>query len=340
MGDLSRFLERNLRHFDLGAPDPALLINPPLFGDSDHRLKSNSHIFLQDYARYLQWSALTPNCAFGAFPGTLEPGIRRALLIMPREKALLRAWLSWMVTFMGPDTTLWLAGENRAGARSAGRLLKEWFQQVDVLDSARHCRLYAMSEPLEAIRFSADRLAETWSIALQGRRLPIVSFPGVFSHGKLDEGTRLLLEALETMTFQGRALDFGCGCGIIAAALGTLNTGLLLDLMDSNALALESSRLTLAASGVDGRVIASNGLSAIDSSYDLVISNPPFHRGHQTDSGMSMAMLKDIRNFMNQSGQLIMVVNRHLPYRRWLASMFGQCDVLAENNRYHVLRAR
>ena len=69
-------------------------------------------------------------------------------------------------------------------------------------------------------------------------------------------------------------------------------------------------------------------------------TNPPFHRGIHTESGMSMALLHSVRNFLKPRGQLLMVVNRHLPYRQWLQALFGHCDTIAENNRYRVYRAR
>ena len=47
--------------------------------------------------------------------------------------------------------------------------------------------------------------------------------PGVFSHGRLDAGTRALLEVMRRFPVAGRrVLDFACGSGVIGAFLSAL----------------------------------------------------------------------------------------------------------------------
>ena len=53
-------------------------------------------------------------------------------------------------------------------------------------------------------------------------------------------------------------------------------------LCDVSAPAVEASRATLAANGVEGEVFASNVFSEVKGRFDMIISNPPFHDGMQT----------------------------------------------------------
>jgi 16S rRNA (guanine1207-N2)-methyltransferase len=71
----------------------------------------------------------------------------------------------------------------------------------------------------------------------------------------------------------------------------------------------------------------------------MILSNPPFHEGARVQTEKSTALLHSVRNFLNPGGQLILVVNRHLPYRKWLDAMFGGSETLASNDRFQVLRA-
>jgi 16S rRNA (guanine1207-N2)-methyltransferase len=48
--------------------------------------------------------------------------------------------------------------------------------------------------------------------------LKVISLPGVFSHGRLDRGSALLLEHLDKLP-SGHLLDFGCGAGVLGAAV-------------------------------------------------------------------------------------------------------------------------
>ncbi|VDZ52976.1 Ribosomal RNA small subunit methyltransferase C [Serratia odorifera] len=60
-----------------------------------------------------------------------------------------------------------------------------------------------------------------------------------------------------------------------------------LTLSDVNAAAIESSRATLAANGIDGEVIVSNVYSDISGRFDMIISQPAIPRrvGNQPDGG-------------------------------------------------------
>ena len=47
--------------------------------------------------------------------------------------------------------------------------------------------------------------------------LELCALPGVFAAGRLDEGTSMLLPHLKYLKDRRRVLDWGCGCGVIAA---------------------------------------------------------------------------------------------------------------------------
>ena len=141
------------------------------------------------------------------------------------------------------------------------------------------------------------------------------------------------------MDFHGDVLDFGCGAGVIGACIGTLNQKVNLTCLDSNALALKSCEETLAANGLDGTVIASDGLSEVQHSYDMIISNPPIHAGVKTDTHMSMRLLDSVHKHIKPGGSLILVANRHLPYEKWLSQNFMHLVELAANQHFKVLTA-
>ena len=81
---------------------------------------------------------------------------------------------------------------------------------------------------------------------------------------------------------KGKVLDIGCGAGVMASVMSKLSPKVKLTLSDVNAAAVESSRATLAANGIEGEVIVSNVYSDITGRFDMIISNPPFHDGLQT----------------------------------------------------------
>lgn len=234
---------------------------------------------------------------------------------------------------------LWLAGENRSGIKSADRILKLHYGQVRKVDNARHCGLYEASTALRMSTFNPKTHRQQWQLNCANSRILVLSYPGVFANGRLDEGTALLLDALADMNLEGDVLDFACGAGVIGACIASRNTNTRITLLDSSALALRASEETLAANHINGHVIASNGLSEVNQSYDVVVSNPPIHAGVKTDNQLGMRLLDSIHQHIKPGGMLILVANIHLPYEKWLSARFKKVTQLIANENFKVIMA-
>lgn len=266
------------------------------------------------------------------------------VLFQPREKPLLEVLLEFCRSVLDTDGELWLVGENRAGIKSAGRRLDDHFGRASKLDSARHCTLFTAREPARIRAFSLDDHFESWPLEVAGQRLTVFSLPGVFAHGRLDGGTRVLLEALtgpeRKITIAGRVLDFACGSGVIGLALATAFPDVALTLLDDSALALESARRTFSSNDFEGRLVASDGLSRLlrdgEFAFDWIVSNPPFHAGVRQQTGIARRFLDDCPGLLRRGGRLCLVANAHLPYGRWLPELFGEVQVLAADRGYNV----
>lgn len=85
--------------------------------------------------------------------------------------------------------------------------------------------------------------------------------------------------------------------------------------------------------------LASDGLSAVQRSFDVVVSNPPIHAGIRTDTRLSLQLLESVREHISPGGRLILVANRHLPYENWLSRNFRQVKALAANSNFKVIAA-
>jgi 16S rRNA (guanine1207-N2)-methyltransferase len=334
---VSQVILRNERRLVAG---PVLLINPPRDTLVRQLQRDGRRVrcLTQDFGDYRWLESAGADVAYEAAPD-LHGNERTVIMRLPREKELLDMMLHAIADRMNPDAVLWLVGENRAGIKSAPRHVREHFQRVTALDSARHCGLLEASGVAASRPFDLHRYAVRWSTDHAGRELHLRSLPGVFAHGRLDRGTALLLEVLDSIRPRGRLLDFACGCGIIGAALLATDDTSRVTLLDSSALAVESSRLTLAANGLQGEVLPSDGLSELDGHFDWIISNPPFHRGVASDLDVAAEFFQRAGTFLAENGRIVIVFNRHLPYLRWLQSAFDQVDRLAENEEFTVMQA-
>lgn len=346
MHSTSSLILRSLRS-ELGQqPANVLLINPPRDSLARELLPAGSGtatVFTQDFGSQHFFESSGIESTFGLLPTDQDlPG--QVILFLPREKELLEFLLHFLSVHMPADGKLWLAGENKAGIKSAEARLEQRFAQVRKCDSARHCVLYRAEQPIAGKPFAIEDYRQQWTLQTQRGELQLHSLPGSFAHGRLDKGTALLLDFLQSpdgqkLKLKGKMLDFGCGVGVIGLVLKQQNPDIALDMLDSSASALESTRLSLQDNGYEARIIAADGLDTLKARYDWIISNPPFHLGISADLDVAHRMIARAPALLGNRGRMLVVCNRHLRYEPWMNESFGGCEKVLENREFKVLLA-
>jgi len=337
---VSQILTRNLDQLRAGGS--TLWINPER-DDGWRPLRercASLHLLSQDHGTFRFLQQTGADVEFAAFPPGEKGRYDSVVMNLPRQKALATMMLDCAAALLPADGVLWLAGENRAGIKSARKLLEKHFGRVSKLDSARHCGLFEASGRFDHPPFDPFAWRENWQLHCADRLLEIVSYPGVFAHGRLDAGTALLLDALKDLPLRGDVLDFACGAGVIGTYVAIRDPAVRVTLLDTNALALRSCEETLAANGVKAALLAADGLDGVHDRFDLVVTNPPIHAGVSTDNRLGMRLLDTVHERLHNGGRLILVANRHLPYENWLSARFGSYGQLAANDSFKVLMAK
>ena len=106
-----------------------------------------------------------------------------------------------------------------------------------------------------------------------------ISDDGVFSKDTLDFGSRVLLENLVPRTLEGELLDLGCGIGYIGILLKKYHPELKVSMVDINETAVELAKENSRLYGQDNNVLVSDGLSAVEGQFDIIVTNPPIRTG-------------------------------------------------------------
>ncbi|WP_133407944.1 methyltransferase [Parashewanella tropica] len=256
------------------------------------------------------------------------------IIYFPKAKPLAGYLYQLAAQYLAVGGSLFLVGENKGGIKSAPKTLPNFFSKANKLDNARHCLLYT-SELLESTsEFSVQEWCNQYVLPTPQGEVTICNMVGVFSQKQLDAGTALLLENMTE--FHGRVLDFGCGAGVITAALLKAQPELQLECVDINAMALLSCELTLKANNLSAKVYPSDGLAQVEGELDGIVSNPPFHDGLVSTTDIAERFVKDSANALTAGGVFLIVANRHLPYSDALQQHFGKVNTAAENNKYKV----
>ena len=182
-----------------------------------------------------------------------------AVVFLPKAKDLTDYILNALASRLA-GRELYLVGEKKSGIEGAAKQLNP-FGKPRKLDSARHCQLWLVTVANAPEAKPLESLAQTYELPLAEGPLKVISLPGVFSHGRLDRGSALLLEHLDKLP-GGHLLDFGCGAGVLGAAVKRRYPHNQVTMLDVDAFAAASSRLTLAANGLEAEVITGDGIDA------------------------------------------------------------------------------
>lgn len=166
--------------------------------------------------------------------------------------------------------------------------------------------------------------------------------PGMFSHGRVDPGSRLLVEHLPPRV-SGHVADLGAGWGFLSSEVAARADGpLTLHLYEADFASCAAARHNLSGQDRAGvevfwHDVANEPLERI---YDLVVMNPPFHAtGHGADPSLGIAMIEAAARSLRKGGRLYMVANVALPYERVLSAKFSRFEELARDKGFKVLLA-
>ncbi len=185
-----------------------------------------------------------------------------------------------------------------------------------------------------------------YDLTFDGRRFRFHSDRGVFSHRRLDDGSRLLLEAVTADLradglHEGELLDLGCGVGVLGIVLKRVFPGFALTLTDVNERALELTRANLEENGIRyAAALASDGWEALTGRrFDVIVTNPPIRAGKST----VLRLLDGAARHLAPDGRLYLVIGKKQgapSYARHLATRYSVVDRIARRQGFAVFRCQ
>ncbi|MBE1300276.1 MAG: methyltransferase [Alteromonadaceae bacterium] len=294
--------------------------------------------FHQYFDMYLKCKSINEKQSFGLMMDASErfDGI---VIYASKAKQHMAQLIRYAAGLLNSDGMLAIIGENKAGIKSAAKLLQNTLGNGHKIDSARHCSLFLGTKQSDIAQVSIEGDTQWFDCEVNEQQFRVASLPGVFSHNELDAGTRLLLENTPKVS-DGRVLDFACGAGVIGAYLKKLNNNIALTMSDINANALHCAQATFKQNELEAEIVASDGLTQVEGIFDAIFSNPPFHTGIHTDHQISSQFIADAALRLEDGGHLTIVANRFLPYPDQMQQHFGNVKVVAETSKFKLYRSR
>ncbi|MDE0494230.1 MAG: methyltransferase [Acidimicrobiaceae bacterium] len=219
----------------------------------------------------------------------------------------------------------------RLGSARQLNTLEGMFGAAEVaLRSGSAVVLRAVRGPEVRATADATAAAPTVEAVLLGCDLRFTTGAGLFSKNRIDDGSRLLIEALPPDHDWRDVLDLGCGYGPIGIAVAARWPQVRVAMADIDPLAVSAARTNAGLNGVEERCQAhlSDGTSALaDRRFDAVLSHLPTHVPKSTLA----RLIDESANVLRPGGELIAVTASAVDLRDRIASTFGTVEVLAES---------
>ena len=174
-------------------------------------------------------------------------------------------------------------------------------------------------------------------ISALGEALSCATDAGVFSRGGLDVGTRILIEALPTLS--GRVLDLGCGWGALGGLLAKKYPDAESVLTDVNERAVALAERNIRQNGLkNARAVRGDGFESVEGAFDWILTNPPIRAGKAVIYGLFRAAQRHLA----EGGRLVVVIRKQQGAKSaeaFLSEIFPRVEAIDKSGGYWVLMA-
>jgi 16S rRNA (guanine1207-N2)-methyltransferase len=167
--------------------------------------------------------------------------------------------------------------------------------------------------------------------------LSFLSWPGTFGYGRMDGGSRAMLEVAEIHPGD-HVLDMGCGNGTVGclASQRTGPTGRV-TFVDSNARAIRLTELNAKANSVPNfELVTTATLAGLPpGGFDVALANPPYY----ANSEVARLFIQSARDLLKPGGRFHLVSKMPVQTIPEVVHTFGDAESV-ENRGYTILTAR
>ncbi len=268
---------------------------------------------------------------------------------LPKSLALLEHQLIEIRRCMTSTTTVIAAGMIKHSHKSQLALFEKYIGKTHTSLAKKKARL-VFATPDNRILSKNYLSPFPFTYQEKSLGLSLSNHANVFSHDKLDIGTRFILAQFEVLPRANTIVDLGCGNGILGIKAATaqkekFGINSKIHFVDESYMALESAKINFFDSfdktvdSFESPEFHENiSLEDIElRAVDLIICNPPFHQNHTITDHIAKAMIANSQRMLGNGGVMWLVGNRHLDYPAKMKRIFGNCQLIAGNTKFVVL---
>lgn len=275
----------------------------------------------------LQWDREQQCSPLSELPEKVDVGI----INIPKTMDLFELYLNHLSRSLSEDGMVICSFMTKYFSPQMLSIAGDYFEEVEQSLARKKSRLLILKNKTKRPQ---KELIHTIPFAFEEEgREQLQQYFGVFSSGNIDYATQFLIGHLTLKEGDNKVMDLASGNGVIARAIQLKDPEIEIHLMDDSLLAVESSKLNL--DPVNTHFHWNDTLKDFEAnSFDLVVSNPPFHFGHETNIEVTLELFKGVAKVLKPEARFICVANQHLNYKTHLDKIFKGVEVMAQNKKY------
>ena len=199
-----------------------------------------------------------------------------ALVKIPKSADLFELYLQQLISHLKEDALVIAGFMTKYFNKQSLEIAQKYFEVVEQSKAKKKARLFILKRPKTLAKQDLTK-----EINLSDK-ISFKQYYGVFSAKRIDFATQFFMEHFSVLPSDNKILDLGTGNGVIAWKARKLSSTAKINLLDDNYLAVESAKLNMP-EGENFYHFNDDLLHITNNSYDLVLSNPPFHFEHETN---------------------------------------------------------
>ena len=244
---------------------------------------------------------------------------------------------------------------------SAGRLVLAGFKNegiktysgkaVDYLGELEDKQKGQQSAHLSVIRYHGEageplddrgyaELVEVMAQEYCDAPVTFYSKPGVYGWNKIDQGSAFLVGYLPKLASQvarpNLIVDLGCGFGYLSVMASQHFSSPVLA-TDNNVASVRLCEKNLDHHSVDGEVVLADCAKGVDVKADLLLCNPPFHRGFDVESDLTDRFLQAAKRLLAKGGVALFVVSVFIPLEKKAERIFDRVEQVDNNRSFKLV---
>ena len=251
------------------------------------------------------------------------------LIKIPKSLDLFRLQLDQFHESLNEDSLVVCAFMTKYFSAKILEIAEDYFEQCEQSVSWKKARLLFLKK-----KRKVKKIEHLNSISYSSTK-EFKQYYGVFSAKKIDQATLLLIKHLDVRLGHNKILDLACGNGILAYAVLVNKPNVEIHLLDDSELAIASSKIN-----IDSEKAYFHYNDTLhnfeNNTFDLIISNPPFHFEHETNIEVALNLFKEVKRCLKKGGSFQLVTSNHLNSKTHLKKLFHKVNIIAQNEKFIV----